>query len=240
MKPARKRAQAIAQGRGRGDSLVIPLAFEVAARISARPPDEFREDPTQLANGLGELQQALGADGIVCALAGGMELASAAGAGLAIDALAGRGPVAASLEACRRLRAVHGDAVALLVGLTGPATLARQFGVDVASAAAGFGALLKVFCEAGADVLLAIEDEGADCADEAWQDGVRTAANIARFHHASLLGWQLAGLPGPARVPLEAPVAAPPGIVTTADFVAADADLGSLARWVASLRGSAA
>ena len=64
MKPARKRAQAIAQGRGRNERVVSPLAFAVAARISARPLAEFRSDATQLANGLGELQQALAADGL--------------------------------------------------------------------------------------------------------------------------------------------------------------------------------
>jgi len=63
---ARKRVEAIAKGRGRNHRVVVPLAFEVAARISARPADQFRNDATQLANGLGELQRAIDADGIAC------------------------------------------------------------------------------------------------------------------------------------------------------------------------------
>ena len=49
MKAVRKRAQAIAKGRGRDHRVIVPLAFETAARISARPLDAFRNDPTQLA-----------------------------------------------------------------------------------------------------------------------------------------------------------------------------------------------
>lgn len=238
MKPARKRAQAIAQGRGRNDRVVIPLAFEVAARISARPLAEFRNDATQLANGLGELQSALSADGLVCALAARMEWDSAAGGGLDVERIATQGPVGASLEACRRLREVQGDNAALLAGLTGPATLAAQFGVDIASAAAAFAALVKEFCSAGADVILLMEDAGADCASETWQDGVKTAANIARFHQASLLAWDgVGGIAAPHGVALAAPAASGLGIITTATLIAPDADIAGLRAWVETVRG---
>ncbi len=241
MKPARKRAQAIAQGRGRNDRVVIPLAFEVAARISARPLAEFRNDATQLANGLGELQQALQADGLVCALAARMELESAAGGGLDVERIAGQGAVGASLEACRRLRQVQGDNAALLAGLTGPTTLAMQFGVDPKVATIAFAALVKEFCGAGADVILLMEDEGADCASEIWQDGVKTAANIARFHEANLLAWAaVGGLPAPHGVALDAPIASGLGIVTTAKPVVQDADIAQLRHWVMMVRGTAA
>lgn len=233
MKPPRKRVQAIAQGRGRDQRVVVPLAFEVAARISARPPDVFRSDPTQLANGLGELQQAIAADGVVCALAGGMERASSSDGVLAVERLVTNGPLAASLEACRRLRAVHGDALALLAGVSGPATLARDFAVDDARAAAAFGALCKAFCEAGADVLLVVE-EAAVPSGEDYADGLRTAANIARFHQACLLGGEGTGLPQPVTIALETPGPGAAGIVTTAAPVPADADIAALRAWVAA------
>lgn len=238
MKPARKRAQAIAQGRGRSDRVVIPLAFEVAARISARPLAEFRNDATQLANGIGELQQALQADGMVCALAAGMEFDSAAGAGLDVERIANQGAVGASLEACRRLREVQGDNAALLAGLTGPATLAQQFGVDVESACVAFAALVKAFCAAGADVILLMEDEGAACDGEAWQDGVKTAANIARFHQGTLLAWQgVGGIAAPHGIALDAAAAGGVGIITTSAPVAADADIAELRHWVTTVKG---
>lgn len=239
MKPARKRAQAIAQGRGRSERLVIPLAFEVAARISARPLAEFRNDATQLANGLGELQQALQADGVVCALASRMEWESAASAGLDADHIVAHGAVAASLEACRRLREVHGDNLAVLAGLTGPASLAAQFAVDVGVACGAFGALVKAFCAAGADVILLLEDADPDCSGDAWQDGVKTAANIARFHQASLLAWNGAGgLAAPHTVALTAPAASGLGIITTAELVPADADIALLRHWVNTVKGT--
>jgi hypothetical protein len=67
-KPPRKRVQAMAQGRGAGERLVVPLALATAAQISARPLDEFFTDPTQLANGLLELQRAIASEGVVVAL----------------------------------------------------------------------------------------------------------------------------------------------------------------------------
>ena len=232
---ARKRAQAIAQGRGRGARVVIPLAFEVAARIAARPSSEFRSDPTQLTNALVELQQVINADGVVVALAQGMEQASAAACVLDVDAMSTRGPLGASLEACRRLRATFADNAALLAGVTGPATLALEFATSLDTSAAAFTAVVKQFCAAGADVVLVFDEVGSD--HEAWQDSLRTAANIARFHQVSLLLWTGAALPAPHKLALDAVDASGLGIVTTAAFVAADADLEVLRRWVATVRG---
>ncbi|MBK8960522.1 MAG: hypothetical protein IPM80_19430 [Proteobacteria bacterium] len=241
MKPPRKRVQAMAQGRGRGERVVVPLAFEVAARISARPLDEFRNDATQLANGLGELQQAVAADGVVCALASRMEWDSAAGAGLDVERITAQGAVGASLEACRRLREVHGDQLVLLAGLSGPATLAAQFEVDLTAACAAFAALTKAFCAAGADVILLMEDAGCECGGEDWQDGVKTAANIARFHQALLLAWDgVGGVAAPVQVALSAPAASGVGIVTTEAVVPAEADIAMLRHWVTTVRGAEA
>ncbi len=242
LKPPRKRVQAMTQGRGQGERVVIPLAFDTAASISARPLEEFHHDPTQLANGLLELHRAIGADGACVALADGFELASAAGGALDVDTLCAEGTrVAASLEACRRQRATLGDGAALLAGLTGPATLARQFGIDEAEAGAAFTALLKHYCEAGCDVLLVCETAAAEDA-AAWTDTLKTAANIARFHraHALLLGAPAsaaAPLPAPVQVALAAAEPAAAGVIVTAEIVPAEADLEALRGWVAAQRG---
>ncbi len=236
VRPARKRAQAIAKGRGREHRVIIPLAFEVAARISARPPDAFRNDPTQLANGLGDLQRAIDADGIVVALAGEMELESSAGQGLDAAAIAAVGPVAASLEACVRLRQTLGDHVALLAGLTGPATLARQFDADPAAANDCFSALVKAFCGAGTDVIILFEDDDA-MEDETWKAGIKTSDNIARFHQACLLAWHEGSLPVPVKQPFAAPSMDGLGFITTDVVVADDADIEMLRDWVAQTRG---
>ncbi len=242
LKPPRKRVQGMAQGRGQGERVVIPLAFDTAASISARPLEDFHHDPTQLANGLLELHKAIGADGVCVALADGFELASAAGGALDVDTLCAEGTrVAASLEACRRLRATLGDNAALLAGLTGPATLARQFGLDEAETGAAFTALLKRYCEAGCDVLLVCETETAQDG-AAWADALKTAANIARFHRAQalLLGapeTSAAPLPAPVQVALEAAVSAASGVIVTAEVLPAAADLEALRGWVAAQRG---
>lgn len=234
MKPARKRAQAIAKGRGRDARVVVPLAFEVAARISARPLDAFRNDATQLTNALTELHGAIRADGIVVALAGGMERDAGVGADAA--AMSASGPVAASLEACRRLRQTQGEDVALVAGLTGPIALARELDVAPQAAADCFTGLVKAFCDAGADVVLVIDDAGAG-ADAAWQAAVKTADNIARFHQACLLGLDDGSLPTPVRQPLDAPAADGLGFIMTDTVVPAEADIERLRLWVAGARG---
>lgn len=236
-KPPRKRAQAMAQGRGQGERLVIPLAFDAAASISARPLEDFRHDPTQLANGLLEWHRALGADGVCVALADGFEHASATNGALELDALCAEGTrVAASLEACRRLRATLGDSAALLAGLSGPAMLARQFGVDEATAGAACTALVKRYCEAGCDLVLICEDEVAGDA-AAWTDALKTAANIARFHRALACLRGVPGpLPAPVQVALDAAAPTATGLIVTAEIVAPGVDLEALRAWVAAQR----
>jgi len=227
----------MAQGRGQGERVVIPLAFDVAAQISARPIEEFHRDPTQLANGLLELHRALGADGLCVALADGIEHASAADGTLDAAAPWAEGTrVAASLEACRRLRATLGDAAALLAGVTGPATLAHQFGVDDGTAGAAFTALVKHYCEAGSDVVL-VWEQVAPRDDARWTDALKTAANIARFHRAQALLRGVAGpLPAPVQVGTDEAMPTATGIIVTADVVPAAADLEALRTWVARQR----
>ena len=234
-KPPRKRAQAMAQGRGAAERLVLPLAFDTAALVSARPLDDFLHDPTQLANGLLELHRALGSDGICVALADDFEYASAAGGPLNVAILTADGTrVAASLEACRRLRATLGDGAVLLAGLTGPATLAARFASDTTTAGAVFTALVKLFCEAGSDIVLVFESTAGDAATE---DALKTATNIARFHRALACGLQPGGaLPVPTLLALDAPPHPGPGLVLTSAPTAADADIEALRDWVAAQR----
>ncbi len=234
-KPARKRLQAMAQGRGADERLAVPLAFDAAAQISARPLEDFHVDPTQLANGLSELQRAIGSEVICCALADDFEYASAGGE-LALEPMLAPGTrVAASLEACRRLRATGGDALALVAGLTGPATLAARFGSDVPTAGAVFSALAKEFCAAGADLILIFEPTPpAD--PQAWEDALKTTGNIARFHRALALLVDRAGpLPQAASIALDSPAEGEVGVTLTAGIVPADASIETLQAWVVAV-----
>jgi hypothetical protein len=103
----RAKAQAIASGRGGRHTLAVPLAPRLAARIAERPWESFLTDPTQLANGLGDLLDAVRPDGVAVTL----------------PSMAVPGHREAALEASRRLRTSRGDAVVLLAVLEGPDVL---------------------------------------------------------------------------------------------------------------------
>ncbi len=232
----RARAQAIATGRAQDDRLVVPFAFEVAARISARPLDDFFTDPTHLANGLSELHQATGADGILCADARGMELASAGTAGLDVNHISSNGRVGASLEACRRLRITLENSGILLAAVSGPATLEKQFAVSGDDAVEAFAELVSHFCEAGADGIITVESE-LPGDNECWEDGLITARNIAAFYRVMMYLWDSEGpLPNPLRTQLDAPQKGGAGLVMTHEAVPPDYDIEKLRHWVIGSR----
>ena len=232
----RERARAITTGRDGNIRLVVPFAFEVAARISARPLDEFFTDPTHLANGLSELHQAIGADGILCADARGMEFTSAGPTGLDIEHISNHGRVGANLEACRRLRITLGDEGILLAAVSGPATLEKQFTVSGATAVEAFVEIVRKFCEAGADGIIVVESETPDD-NECWEDGLMTARNIAVFYRAMMYLWDAEGpLPTPVCNRLAAPQNGGSGLIMTQEVVPADYDIEALRHWVTGCR----
>ena len=102
----RARAQAIAARRGGQHTLAVPLAPRLAAKIAERPWDTFLTDPTQLTNGLNDLLEAVGADGVAVTLPSLIDQA-------------GDGHVQAAIEATRRLRATWADKAVLLAVLDG-------------------------------------------------------------------------------------------------------------------------
>lgn len=107
MTSPRGRAQAIAVGRGGQHTLAVPLVLRLAARIAERPLEEFFTDPTQLANGLRDLLEAVGPDGLVVTLPDV----------LSDDADSKR--FRCAVEATRRLRSTVGDRAALFAVLDG-------------------------------------------------------------------------------------------------------------------------
>jgi hypothetical protein len=116
----------------------VPQAHRLAARIQERDWDDFTCDPTQLANGLRDLVDAVGPDGVAVSLP---------------DVLLEGGPdvlgseqLSAAVEATRRLKASMGERVALVACLPPPGALTG-----------GADALLdvgKAFLAAGADALV--------------------------------------------------------------------------------------
>lgn len=101
----RVRAQAIAARRGGQHTLAVPLALRLAAKIAERPWEAFLSDPTQLANGLGDLLAAVRPDGVPVTLP----------AVLAEDTDGTR--LETALEATRRLRVTVGEEAVLVAVL---------------------------------------------------------------------------------------------------------------------------
>jgi hypothetical protein len=209
---SRLRVRALAQRRGDGRGIAVPLAHRLAARIQERDWEDFTRDPTQLANGLRDLVGAVGPDGVaVCLpdvlLEGGD------------DVLAGEQGVAA-LEATRRLRASMGDRIALVACLPGPAA--------VAGGADGVLAAGREFLAAGADALVVLGPAVGS---------LSTLANVARFHQAVALGDHGGhGLPVVERRLLDEPSPAD-GLVLTDVHLAGDTDVSELEDWVVTVRG---
>ncbi len=208
---ARVRALLHQQDDGRG--IAVPRAHALAARIQERDWDDFTCDPTQLANGLRDLVDAVQPDGIaVCLpdvlLAGGADpLASEQGR--------------AAVEATRRLKVSMGERVALVACLPGPAALSG-----------GADTLLEVgkaFLAAGADALVVLgQDETAS---------LSTLANIARFHQAVAVGAPAGlGLPPVDLIPLDAPRRSN-GLALTSTDLPRDTDVSELEDWVDAVRG---
>jgi hypothetical protein len=209
---SRARVRALAQRRGDGRGIAVPLAHRLAARIQERDWEDFTRDPTQLANGLRDLTDAVGPDGLpVCLpdvlLEGGADvLASEQGA--------------AAVEATRRLRASLGDRVALVACLPGPG--------EVDGGTGGVLAAAKEFLAAGADAIVVLGSAAGSLA---------TLANVARFHQALALGDEEAhGLPLVERRPLDQPSPAA-GLVLTDVHLARDTDVSELEDWVVAVRG---
>jgi hypothetical protein len=208
----RQRMRALAQRRGDGRGIAVPLAHRLAARIQERDWEDFTCDPTQLANGLRDLADAVAPDGLAVTLP---DVLLEGGAAL-LASEQGR----AALEATRRLRTSMGDRLALLACLPGPGA--------VEGGAQGVLAAAQEFLAAGADGVVVLGAAGGS---------LSTLANVARFHQAVALGDDAAhGLPVVDRRSLAEP-APGVGVVLTDVHLARETDVSELEDWVAAVRG---
>jgi hypothetical protein len=212
---------------GRWDGvLVAPLALHVAGRIAERDPDDFVYDPTQLANALRDLVDAVRPDAVVVTdpevLAGDIRT---------VDGATSAEVVTVALEGTRRLRRTYGDAVALAAMTPGPEAFSATLGIDAAGAADVVLALGKEFLAAGADVVI------VDDLLEASGASLGTLANIARFHQGVAVSHASPryGLPATTVVDLAAPAPAA-GLVSTPGQLPRDTDISALRDWVEAVR----
>lgn len=219
----RAAARAIAAGQATG-TVALPLALHVAARIAERDPEDFLYDPTQLANALRDLIEAIDPDAVPVSDPHALLVGCRAAADLATSE-----HLKASVEAARRLRASFGDQIALAAILPGPAALAEVTGTAPGDVPLALG---KEFLAAGADVLI-VQD-----ATETPGVTLTTLANVARFHQALAMSHAVPryGLPATVPVELSTPVGAR-GVVVTPATLPRDTDIALLSDWVAAVRG---
>jgi hypothetical protein len=194
----------------------VPQAHRLAARIQERDWDDFTCDPTQLANGLRDLVDAVGPDGVAVSLP---------------DVLLEGGPdvlgseqLSAAVEATRRLKASMGERVALVACLPPPGALTG-----------GADALLdvgKAFLAAGADALVVL---GGDA--DGGGGALSTLSNVARFHSAPAFGSSTGlGLPRSSWCRWVRPVPVR-GLALTDVHVPRETDVSTLEDWVDVVRG---
>lgn len=219
----REAIRALGQGGG-GVAVATPFALPSAARIQERDWEDFLEDPTQLANGLRDLHQAIAPGGLVVSDVD--TLVEQADGGIVAGAHA-----RAVVEAVGRLRASLGESVALVAAVPGAAQLVDA---GVADGVAAVQELGKELFGAGVDVVLVV-DEGAPDA------GLSTLANIARFHQGIVAA---TGDPAAVTAPLvpvsEIPLDEPAegeGLVVTPGTVPRDTDITVLEDWVEEVAG---
>lgn len=221
---ARLRARALGAGRGDGRGIAIPLALRPAARIQERDWEDFTQDPTQLANGLRDLYDAIQPDGL--AVTSAQLLTEQAGTSITAGTH-GR----AAVEAARRLRSSLGDRAALVACLPGPEPLAAATGLTAEAAVEQVLSIGKEFLGAGVDVLLLFEG------DDGSPQALNTLNNIARFHQA------VVAVAGEARSPflgarpssLQDPQTAPGLVISDCEITRA-VDITDLKDWVIAVR----
>jgi hypothetical protein len=220
--------RAVSRGLASGHvgTLAVPLALHVSARIAERDPEDFLYDPTELANALRDLIEAVGPDGVPVSdpevLLAGCRSAS--------DVLASQ-QLGVALEAVRRLRAFYADAIALVAMLPGPAALAESLGADRAAVNLTLVGLGQEFLGAGADVIV-VHDE-----QEMPGVSLTTLSNVARFHQAIALshGAERYGLATTTVEDFDSPRAAT-GVVLTRAWLPRDTDITRLSDWITAVR----
>lgn len=222
---ARERIQELSRGASPSGAVVVPLALAPAARIQEREWEDFTEDPTQLANGLRDLVDAVRPDGVPVTSAR-LLVEQAAGS------LVPSPHAVAAVEATRRLRQSMDEALVLAAVLPGVATFAAA-GIPEPAAQEQLLDLGKQLLAAGVD-LVVVDDGDAPPPDV----NLSTLGNVARFHQALAVATRPlpGGLPPAARVPFDSPRAVD-GVAVTAEELTRDTDLTELMEWMDAVRG---
>lgn len=184
----RSRVKAVAKGEPLATPLLMPVVFNLGARLENVPLREFLANPTKLSNALRQIRATLQVDGIWCyfdplleieALGAKLDWTSepaqwmnrSDGSGLlaalgSADQILRKSRVPVVVEVLKRARVMLKDEPALTVRVTGPLTLAAQLAGNaqfldaelVDRCAEITSALVKAYLDVGADVIFVVEN----------------------------------------------------------------------------------
>jgi len=214
----RAMVKALLKGEPPARPLLMPIIFSLGSRLESLPLRDFQRSPTKIANALRQIRGALKVDGLACyfdpllefeALGGKIAWqadGSAAVAGSPCGDIANLGKlpspeqvihherVRVASDVLHRLRVMLHDDPPLMVGVTGPFTLAGQLLGRAADnfellqfAAEICAALCKTLLESGADIVFLTETSLPPAPAEWWEKWallLDPIINVIRFYEA--------------------------------------------------------
>lgn len=204
--------------------LLMPIIFSLGSRLENVTPRDFLSNPTKIANALRQIRSVLKVDGLACYFDPFLE-AEALGCTLnwlpdgstglvrpqfsdveelrqklySPDKLPTMGRIPVASQVLQRLKVMLKDEPALMVGVTGPLTLAAQLSAgsdgDVSHplpdllefAAQVTAGVSRTLVEAGADVVFIVERGLRELSAEAcdsWASLLAPIINVIRFYEA--------------------------------------------------------
>jgi uroporphyrinogen-III decarboxylase len=200
--------------------LLMPTIFSLGSRLEGLPLRDFQRNPTKIANALRQIHKALKVDGLACyfdpfleveALGGTLDWLPNGSATLADCPYAGlddlgklpspeqviqKGRIRVAADVLHRMRMMLHDDPALMAGVTGPLTLARQLLGEASGeiplellqyASEVSAAICRNFLESGADVIFLTESSLPQMSRESWEfwaSLLDPIINVIRFYES--------------------------------------------------------
>jgi hypothetical protein len=213
----RQMVKALVHGAMPPRPLLAPIIFSLGARLQNVSLRQFLTNPTKIVNALRQIRSVLKVDGLTCyfdpfleaeALGCKREWRADGSCAMArpsfgsvdqlrseltaVESLPGAGNIPVACEVLRRLKAILQDEPALMVRVSGPLSLAARLAASAPPELVEFASevvatVTKSFAEAGADIVLLVEDSLPDSSSESldWYGSLVTPiANAVRFYEA--------------------------------------------------------
>jgi len=220
----RRMVKALLRGEQPPRPLLLPIIFSLGSRLENLSRRDFQSNPTKIANALRQIRSVLKVDGLACYFDPFLEM-EALGCKLnwqpdgspvllcphfsgiddlrrklrSADEVLQKGRIGIASDVLQRLKVMLREEPALMVGVTGPLTLAAHlWGTDAGAhgplplgpvefAAEITAAVSKNFVESGADLVFVVENHLPQISADAWRvwpSLLDPIINVIRFYEA--------------------------------------------------------